>query len=267
MDPGQFGVRGPARGGGRRADRQRQPITGHLTCPACHPAGAQRCSGPTELGNPAGAADQPDGARRAGLARLGAAAAGVAAQRRQRRVLPGGRGRSGGVGTAGRTGQRRDGRGQHAGGRSAQARRQQSVHRDGCAAERHRSGHRSGARRGHHRAAAVPARRVAARRQEHCRVVAAAGPDGDGRLSDGAAQRQLAVPGTGQRGQRIRPVHAQTRAARGAGQGRLPHRGRHAAEERCDELRAGVGAAVGGRRRDAGDAGQHADRAGRRVPP
>ena len=74
------------------------------------------------------------------------------------------------------------------------------------------------------------------------------GPTADGRLPDGAAQRQLAVPGTGQRGQRIRPVHAQARTARGAGQGRLPHRGRHAAEERRDELCAGVGAAVGGRR-------------------
>ena len=55
--PGQLGVRGAARGGGRRADRQRQPIPGHLTRGAGHPPAAQRRAGPTELGNAAGAAD------------------------------------------------------------------------------------------------------------------------------------------------------------------------------------------------------------------
>ena len=85
-----------------RADRQRQPITGHLAGPARHPTAAQRCAGPTELGNPAGAADQPDGTGRAESARLGPAAARAAAQRRQRRVLSGRRGGGGGVGTGGR---------------------------------------------------------------------------------------------------------------------------------------------------------------------
>ena len=100
-----------------------------------------------------------------------------------------------------------------------------------------------------------------------CRLVASAGPDRDGRLSDGSAQRQLAVAGTGHRGQRVRPVPAQARTARRAGQARLPHRRRHAAEERRHELCAGFGAAVGRRRRDAGHAGQRADRAGRAAPP
>ena len=40
--------------GGRREDRERQPITGRLTRAACRPARTQRCASPTELGNAAG---------------------------------------------------------------------------------------------------------------------------------------------------------------------------------------------------------------------
>ena len=59
-------------------------------------------------------------------------------QRRQRRHLPGSRGRGRGVRTGRRSGQRRHGRGEHADGRPAQACRQQCRHRDGRTAGCHR---------------------------------------------------------------------------------------------------------------------------------
>ncbi len=72
---------------------------------------------------------------------------------------------------------------------------------------------------------------VASRREERGHVVDSAGPDRDGRLSDGLAERQLAVAGANHRGQRVLPVPAQARTARRVGQARLPYRWRRNPEE------------------------------------
>ena len=96
--------RRPARRPSATADRWSPP-------PSCLPSGPQLkdASGPTELGHAAGPADQPDRAGRAESAGLGAAAAVVAAQWRQRRFLSGGRGGGRRVGTRRCAGQRRAG--------------------------------------------------------------------------------------------------------------------------------------------------------------
>ena len=58
--------------------------------------------------------------------------------------------------------------------------------------------------------------------QDRRRRLAAAGSGRTRRLPHRAAGRNLAGRGTGERGQRIRPLHAQARAAGGIGQSRLP---------------------------------------------
>ena len=88
------------------------------------------------------------------------------------------------------------------------------------------------------------------------------GPDRDGRLPDGPAQRNLAVGGTGDRRQRVRPIPAEARTTRRVRQAGFPHRWRQDAAKRRHQLRAGFGAAVGRRHRDARHAGQHAGRPG-----
>ena len=75
------------------------------------------------------------------------------------------------------------------------------------------TGRGAGTRHGHHRTASLPTVLVDPRRQERRRLVAAARPGRAGRLPHRAAVRDLAVRGTGERGQRVRPVHAQTGAA------------------------------------------------------
>ena len=75
----------------------------------------------------------------------------------------------------------------------AQARRQQVGHGDGCTAQGQRSRRGAGARRRHHRAAAVPTRRVPAGREGQAGRLDSAGPDRDGRLPDRAADGHLAV--------------------------------------------------------------------------
>ena len=75
-------------------------------------------------------------------------------------------------------------------------------------------------------------------------------------------ERNLAVGGTGDRRQRVRPIPAKARTTRRVGQARFPHRWRQDAAERRHQLRAGFGAAVGRRHRDARHAGQLADRTG-----
>ena len=124
------------------------------------------------------------------------------------------------------------GRGELADGRPTQAGRQQGLDRDGRPAECHRPRRRAGARGRHHRATAVPARRVAAGREERGRSWLPPGPTALADYPTVLLGRRLAVAGAGQRGQRVRPVHAQARTAGGAGQGRFPHRGRHPAAER-----------------------------------
>ena len=93
-------------------------------------------------------------------------------------------------------------------------------------------------------------------------LLASARSDRDGGLSDGSAERNLAVGGTGDRRQRVRPIPARARTTRRAGQARFPHRWRQDAAERRHQLRAGFGAAVGRRHRDARHAGQLAGRTG-----
>ena len=156
----------------------------------------------------------PDGAGRAEPAGLGIAAAGAADRRRQRRHLSGRRGRRLGVGPAGRTGHRRAGCGQRPGGRPAQAGRQ----------------HRRRAWKallGSGDPAAAPVHAVVTTEQQLfqrassiCRTPRTAvadwlppGPVARRRLPHRPAGRGLAGRGAGQRGQRVRPVHAQARAA------------------------------------------------------
>ncbi len=80
-------------------------------------------------------------------------------------------------------------RGELAGGGPAQAGRQQGLYRDGRSARRPRSGRRAGACGRHHRAAALPARRGTARREEGADLLAATRACGDRGLSDSPAGR------------------------------------------------------------------------------
>ena len=138
VDPGQLGLRGPPRGQRGCQDGQRQPFVGHLTGAARHPATTQKCLRRAELGLIAVDADQPHRTGRSGSARLGIVAVGAAAVRRQRCVLP--RGRGGGRG--GRAGRRPaefgDGRGELVGGRPTEAGGHQGVDRNGRTAGRRR---------------------------------------------------------------------------------------------------------------------------------
>ena len=196
---------------------------------------------------------------RLGAARLGIVAIGDAAVRRQRCVLPCGRGGGRGVRAGRRPAELGDGRGELIDRRSTEAGGQQGVDRDGRTAGCRRPRRRAGPCGRHHRATAVPEGRRAAGREERRVLVDAAGADRGRRLSDGPAVRRLAVAGTGGGGQRVRAVHAQAGTTGRAGQGRLPHRRRHPAAERRHQLRAAVGPVVRGRHRDARDVGQHVD--------